>query len=170
MLHRFVPPSEKLTLFHLLPISICFMGKNTPGLGTCSELTGFIIKQKLHLAVSFLDTVMIFLLYTWLACPCSVQSISHRESLSNLTTLHMLLVLDPKQTRSCWKPQGASALWFQLSKSPFTPHHHFTALGTPTVPHWHGTPCFKKKVRNSLQNIDGTPLHGMLTLCWGHLK
>lgn len=145
MLHGFVPPSEKLPLFHPLPISIYFMRKNTHGLGTCSELTGFIIKQKPHLAVSFLDTVTIFLLYTWLTCPCRPQSISHRESLANLTALHMLLVPDPKQTRPCWKPQGASALWFQLSKSPFTPHHHLTALGTPTAPHWHGTLCLKKK-------------------------
>lgn len=133
MLHRFVPPSEKFTLFHLLPISIYFMRKNTHGLGTCSELTGFIIKQKPHSAVSFLDTVMIFLLYTWLTCPCRVQSVSHRESLANLTALHMLLVPDPKQTRPCWKPQGPLI------------SAHFTALGTPTVPHWHGTLCLKKK-------------------------
>lgn len=154
-----MPPSEKFTLLHLLPISIYFMAKNTRGLGTCSELTGFIIKQKPHLAVSFLDTVMIFYYVYGLPAteilPCRVQSISHRESLANLTTLHMVLVPDPKQTRRCWKPQGASALWFQLSKSPFTPHHHFTALGTLTVPHWHGTLCLKKKVKDSLQNTDG---------------
>lgn len=109
MLHRFVPPSERFTLFHLLPIRIYFMAKNTHGLGTCSELTGFIIKQKPHLAVSFLDTVMIFYyihgLPTTEILPCRVQSISHRESLANLTALHMLLVPDPKQIRPCWKPQ-----------------------------------------------------------------
>lgn len=141
MLHRFVPPSEKFTLFYLLPISIYFMARNTHGLGTCSELTGFIKKQKPHLVVSFLDTVIIFYYIRGLPAteilPCRVQSTSHRESLANLTALHMLLVPDPKQTRPIWKPQGASALWFQLSKSPYTPHHHFTALGTPTVPHWH---------------------------------
>lgn len=148
MLHRFMPPSEKFTLFHLLPISTYFMEKNTHGLGTCSELTGFIIKQKPHLAVSFLDTAVIFYYIHGLPAteilPCRVQSISHRGSLANLTVVCILLVSDAKQTRSCWKPQGASALWFQLSKSPFTPHHHFIALGTPTRPHRHGTLCLKK--------------------------
>lgn len=126
MLHRFVPPSERFTLFHLLPIRIYFMAKNTHGLGTCSELTGFIIKQKPHLAVSFLDTVMIFYyihgLPTTEILLCRVQSISHRESLANLTALHMLLVPDPKQIRPCWKPQPSDF----SSASHLSPSFHCT--------------------------------------------
>lgn len=168
-----MPPSEKFTLFHLLPISIYFMAKNTHGLGTCSKLTGFITQEKPHLAVSFLDTVMIFHYIHGLPAteilPCRVQSISHRESLVANLTACVWCKADQIL------PQGASALWFQLSKSPFTPHHHFTSLGTPTVPHRHGTLYLKIKVRDYLkywylQRIDGTAHHGMLTMCWGHTK
>lgn len=130
-----------------------FYGKKYSWLGTCSELTGFIIKQKSHLAVSFLDTVMIFYYIYGLPAteilPCRVQSVSYRESLANLTALHMLLVPDPKQIRPCWK----------LQSSDFSSASHLSPLTIISL-HWEQplsltgmAPCVLEKKLGTVSKI-----------------